>query len=119
MSYSNKWEATYRWLRHNLVLVAQQRCDTCKQLMELSPLGQGMKNDQRCFRCVSCLTRKSVREDSYLASMHSSMQLFLRVVFFYFVKGYEPELAHREMTENVENKAGCKVSLPGVYAFYA
>ena len=27
MNYSNKWEATYRWLRHNLVLVAQQKCD--------------------------------------------------------------------------------------------
>lgn len=43
--------------------------------------------------------------------MPQSLQEFVRVVFYYFAKGYEPELCHRELTENVESHEGAKLTL--------
>jgi hypothetical protein len=39
---------------------------------------------------------------------------FVRVIFFYFAKDYEPELAHREATENGTSR----LSGNGIYALY-
>ena len=69
-----------------------------------------MKRDMRMWRCKGCLTRESVRHRSFLVEVHSSLQMFMRCAFFYFLKGYEPELAFREMTENMSDGLGCQVS---------
>jgi hypothetical protein len=42
----------------------------------------------------------------------------VRVVFYYFIKGYEPELAHREVTENIEDGCGAKLNLSNVYSLF-
>jgi hypothetical protein len=44
---------------------------------------------------------------------------FVRVGFYYFVKGYDPDLAHREMTENASDGVGAGVSKSVVYGVYA
>ena len=43
----------------------------------------------------------------------------MRCVFFYFLKGYEPELAFREMTENMSDGLGCKVSKSSIMSQFA
>ena len=85
--------------------------------MELAPLGVGMRSDQRIHRCRACLTRKSVRHDSFLTDFSHSLQEFVRVVFYYFAHGYEPELAHRELTDNVE-KGGAMITMSSIYGLY-
>lgn len=45
--------------------------------------------------------------------------MFMRCVFFYFIKGYEPELAFREMTENMSDGLGCQVSKSAIMTHYA
>lgn len=45
--------------------------------------------------------------------------MFMRCVFFYFLKGYEPELAYREMTENMSDGLGCQISKSGIQGHYA
>ena len=70
------------------------------------------------YRCYACLTRKSIREQSFLDSVTHSFQEFIRVVFYYFAKGYEPELAHREMTENTDQGSGAKLTVSQVYSLY-
>jgi hypothetical protein len=44
---------------------------------------------------------------------------FVRIAFYYFAKGYEPGLAHREMTENVSDGLGAGCSKTNVYSIYA
>ena len=43
----------------------------------------------------------------------------MRCIFFYFIKQYEPELAYREMTENMSDGLGCQVSKSAVSLHYA
>ena len=74
--------------------------------MELTPYGTGLNKDLRQFRCHSCLTRESIRKGSFLSKTTQTLQEFVRVVFYYFVKGFDADLALREMTENTEAKAG-------------
>ena len=45
--------------------------------------------------------------------------MFLRCVFYYFLKNYEPELAYREMTENVLDGVGCAVNKSSILGHYA
>ena len=45
--------------------------------------------------------------------------MFIRCVFYYFVNAYEPELAYREMTENMTEGLQCKVSKSGICGQYA
>ena len=44
---------------------------------------------------------------------------FVRIGFYYFLKGYDPDLAHREMTENATDGSGVGISKSTVYAVYA
>ncbi len=44
---------------------------------------------------------------------------FVRIGFYYFLKGYDPDLAHREMTENSQDGVGSAVSKAAVYSVYA
>lgn len=44
---------------------------------------------------------------------------FTRIAFYYFLKGFDPDLAHREMTENVNNGIGIGVSKSTLYSVYA
>ena len=44
---------------------------------------------------------------------------FVRIAFYYFVKGYDPDLAHREMTENVQDGVGVGVAKTTLYNVYA
>lgn len=41
--------------------------------MELGPLGVGHRSDQRIYRCRACLTRKSIRTDSFLKDVTQSL----------------------------------------------
>ena len=45
--------------------------------------------------------------------------MFMRCVFYYFLKGYEPELAYREMTENMNDGIGCQVGRANICSHYA
>ena len=86
----------------------------------MGPLGIGLKSDQRIYRCRACLTRKSIRTESFLLECHQSLQEFVRVIFYYFVKGFEQELCHRELTENVEDgEGGAIIKLQTIYFLYA
>lgn len=85
--------------------------------MELSDYGQGKGNNRRVWRCKPCLSQRSVLECSHLSKMTQSLQEFIRIVFYYFCKGYEPELTHRELTENVA-EGGAQISQTSVYCLY-
>jgi hypothetical protein len=41
---------------------------------------------------------------------------FVRIIFYYFVKGYDADLAHREMTENAIDGVGSGCSKSTVYS---
>jgi hypothetical protein len=72
----------------------------------------------RMYRCRTCLTRESIRNQSFMVDISASLQEFLRICFYYFCKGYEPELAHREMTENSRDGVGACVGKGQVYNLY-
>ena len=80
-------------------------CDKCGIQMELG----GPKNkagDGRGYHCKSCFMRKSVRHESFMLQVSASFQEFVRIAFFYFLKNYDSELAHRELTENAYDGVG-------------
>lgn len=114
LSISGKWEACFQWLLQNQVLAAAPVCTICNYEMELSNHGSGMKRDLRMWRCKGCLTRESVRHRSFLLECHTSLQMFMRCIFYYFLKGYETELAFREMTENMSDGLGCQITKSGI-----
>ena len=47
------------------------------------------------------------------------MQLFIRAIWYFFAKDYEPELALRELTENTNDGLGCHVSKSSIKNHYA
>jgi hypothetical protein len=87
--------------------------------MEITILGVGFKSDHRHFRCRYCLTKKSIRDESFLEHVHQGLQEFARCVFYYFCKGYDSELAFRELTENCPNECGASIAHSTVYSLYA
>ena len=42
----------------------------------------------------------------------------MRICYYYFCKGYEPELAHREMTENSRDGVGACVGKGQIYNLF-
>jgi len=44
---------------------------------------------------------------------------FVRIGYYYFLKGFDPDLAHREMTENSNDGVGVGVAKTTVYSVYA
>lgn len=44
---------------------------------------------------------------------------FVRISFYYFIKGYDPDLAHREMTENALDGVGAGCAKSSIYSVYA
>lgn len=51
--------------------------------------------------------------------MAIQLQEFVRISFFYFIKNYDIDLAHREMTENSMDGIGSGSHSTGVSAIYA
>lgn len=46
LSLSSRWESSFKWCQQNRLLRPEMpKCETCKQDMELGPLGNGIKND--------------------------------------------------------------------------
>jgi hypothetical protein len=41
-----------------------------------------------------------------MLNVSTSLQEFVRIAFFYFIKNYDADLAHREMTENAVDGVG-------------
>jgi hypothetical protein len=79
---------------------------------------KGLKNDRKTFTCRPCIQRKSIRFGSNLFTVTQSFQEIVRVIWYYFAKNYEPELAHREMTENNEEGSAAILSMSNVYSLY-
>jgi len=118
LSISGGWESTFQWLLTNQVLGSIPVCQVCSKDMELSGKGNPYKRDSRMYQCKACLTRESIRHHSFLQDVSGSLQEFLRVIFYYFCKDYEPELAHRELTENSMDGVGAYISKHMIYSYY-
>jgi hypothetical protein len=89
--------------------------------MEIGGGGAGSARtmDSRSYRCRTCLTKTSLRHRSFLMDAHCSLMEFVRIGYYYFLKGYDPDLAHREMTENSHDGVGSGASKTTVYSVYA
>jgi hypothetical protein len=75
--------------------------------------------DGKGYHCKSCFTRKSIRHSSFIDSCSTSIQEFVRCAFYYFIKNYEADLAHREMTENALDGVGIGSGKSSVFSVYA
>jgi hypothetical protein len=42
----------------------------------------------------------------------------MRTVYYYFARNYDPELAHRELTENSADGKGLNISVSNIYYYY-
>ena len=60
-----------------------------------------------------------MRHRSFIKDVHCTLMEFVRIGFYYFLKGYDPDLAHREMTENASDGIGVGVAKSTVYSVYA
>ena len=119
LSISGGFDASYNWLMCNNVLNGIPVCEICCAEMEMGGNGQRCSMDSRSYRCRTCLTRTSIRHRSFLKDSHCTLMEFVRIGFYYFLKGYDPDLAHREMTENATDGSGVGISKSTVYAVYA
>jgi hypothetical protein len=87
--------------------------------MELVGRCTGKTTEARGYHCRECFTRKSIRYGSFMTGACCSLQEFVRISFFYFLKNYDPDLAHREMTENSSDGIGVGTGKTSVFAVYA
>jgi len=78
-----------------------------------------MPYEQKGYVCPTCMARKELKHSSFLENCGQSIRMFMRCAFFYFVKNYDPDLAHREMTENALDGIGCGNSPSSVKQIYA
>ena len=100
LSISGGFDACFNWLVANNVLNGLPVCDICCAEMEMGGQGQRYSMDPRSYRCKVCLTKTSVRHRSFIKDAHCTLMEFVRIGFYYFLKSFDPDLAHREMTEN-------------------
>jgi len=115
---SSKFDACFRWLLHNNVLAGLPICEICCAEMELG--GGGFRSsDARAYRCRTCLTKESVRHHSFVQWAYCTLMEFTRIAFYYFIKSYDPELVHREMTLNAPDGVGSCVSKSTILGVYA
>jgi len=75
--------------------------------------------DPRSYRCRTCLTKTSLRHRSFVQDAHCTLMEYVRIAFYYFLKGYDPDLAHREMTENASDGIGAGIAKSTIYSIYA
>ena len=113
---SSSLRSCTNFLRQNNILADRPDCDKCGMKMDS---GKGGGFDSKGYSCSTCFTRKSIRYGSFLNHSSCSLQEFVRTAFFYFLKNYDPDLAHREMTENSTDGVGCGTGKTAVFAVYA
>ena len=63
------------------------------------------------------MTQESIRTGCFLINMSATLQEFVRVVYYYFAKGYDSEHALREMTENGES-GGATLQRSSAHSLY-
>lgn len=89
--------------------------------MLISKGGAKGKRDKQFYRCEECLTRESIRHNSFLLEITGSIEEFMKTIFYFFARNYDPELAHREMTENSSSDGVTtftRMSKVGVHTMY-
>eukprot|EP00347_Sterkiella_histriomuscorum_P015781 403355705 len=119
LSISGGFESCFSWLTGNNVLNGLPVCEVCCAEMELGGSGQRCSMDPRSYRCRTCLTKESIRHRSFVKDAHCTLMEFVRISFYYFLKGYDPDLAHREMTENAHDGVGAGIAKSSIYSVYA
>jgi len=110
---SSSAKASINFLVSSNILAGVPDCEKCGMKMEmLTTLRKG-------YVCKTCFTKTNFRHSSFLTNSNISIQEFVRIAFYYFLKNYEPDLAHREMTENSSDGIGVGSGRSSVFGVYA
>jgi len=120
LKVSSSFNNCYEWLTKKGILQKAPSCEICGHPMAPKRGLGGFRNaDGRAFHCSTCLTKSSLRYQSFLAPLHCTLQEFHRVCFHYFVRGYDPELALRELNENAKDATGVGICRSAVHSIFA
>ena len=112
---SSSFKASANFLVSSNILAGIPDCEKCGLKMDL----HNKSSQSKGYVCKTCFTKTNYRHSSFLAKSSMAIQEFVRIAFYYFLKNYEPDLAHREMTENSSDGIGVGTGRSSVFAVYA
>ena len=92
---------TLKWITLKQMLPATRNCPNCRNPLRVVDLRQKQK-DGIVFKCVreECRSIKiSIREGTIWADSSLTLMEGLRVVFYYFLRGFNALQAYRDLSE--------------------
>lgn len=118
---TQSFDATFVWCMQSKLINLIPECKTCVQPLKLCLAKVTENFDSRWYKCTKCKIKESIRFGSYTAEFKCTLMELIRIIFYYYCRGYTVDVVFRELSfYNLGSKGGLRLAkqmVLGIYAF--
>ena len=112
-------QSTFIWLMHNQIINVIPKCEKCEIPFKLVR-NRAYIYDTRCYRCPICENTQHIRFGSVTMEFKMTIMEIVRMIFYYYARGYTVETVWREMSSFSileGGRAEAKQMVMGMFSF--
>ena len=117
---TQNFDSCFVWCQQNELIQQLPECPYCKIPMRVSINSKNI-HDAREYTCHNvCGQMVSIRKDSFADEFRCTIMELLKIIFYYYCRGYNVETVHKEMAYGISRSGGIDMSkqmVLGVYSF--
>ena len=85
---------------HNRLIHVIPKCEKCEIPFKLIKSRDSLY-DSRCYSCPICNATQSLRFESFLSEFKLTMMEIVRIIFYYFARGFTVDTVWKELSSFV------------------
>jgi hypothetical protein len=77
-------------------------------------------HDARSYKCDLCENKESIRFGSFTDEFKCTLMELIRIVFYYYCRGYSVQMVYKELTNYIYSSGGIDIAkqmVLGIYSF--
>jgi len=117
---TSSFDSTFVWCMNNRLISPLPDCAKCSYQMVISKTA-GDYNDTRKYVCNKCKFSLPIRYKSFTDDFNCTLMELIRIIFYYYVRGYGVDMVFREIASHLYSGGGgvdlCKQMIHGIYGF--
>eukprot|EP00347_Sterkiella_histriomuscorum_P012033 403370148 len=114
------FDSTFVWCQQNELIKSLPECPFCEIPMRVS-INSTNIHDAREYTCHNkCGKTITIREGSFLDEFKCTLMELIRIIFYYYCRGYMVETVHKELAFGISRTGGIDMSkqmILGIYSF--
>jgi hypothetical protein len=108
---TQSFDSTFVWLMQNHMLNLIPTCQKCLIPLKLVLAKVTENFDSRWYKCSVCKIKEGIRFGSFTAEFKCTVMEIVRIVFYYYTRGYTVDVVFRELSfYNLGSKGGLRLA---------